>query len=127
MGSFAGLKTTEALKEMLVKTPAIIQSQVGESYYTRVNGGICIGSIHGTHYFADPAQTFQIDIRESKTFVSDDLLFDNQKMITKESIEKAIKGLGKDNLPDEDRRRRSVRVRVEQCQNHVRRPNQKTI
>jgi hypothetical protein len=97
------LKPSEALREMLIKTPAIIQSETGDDMYTRVNGGVCIGSVFGKTFSIDVgSQHLQVAVLENKTFISDDLLFDNQKEITDESISYAIQRLGGKYLSDED-------------------------
>lgn len=97
------LSLSEALMEMLIKTPAIIQSEVGDSFYTRVNGGICLGSIYGKRFLINHgAFRITVDLRETKTFVSDDMLYNDQKCITEQSIALAIKRLGKNFLSDDD-------------------------
>jgi hypothetical protein len=59
------LTPTEALKEMLMKTPAIIQGESGDSFYTRVNGGICLGPAYGKRISINiGAQHLQVDLRE---------------------------------------------------------------
>ncbi len=99
------LSPTEALKEMLMKTPAIVQIDTGKEFYTRVNGGVCIGDPYGRRYSINIGiGEIHIDLRDTNTFVSDDLLFNDQKMITEESIVKAIKALGNNYLPDNDRK-----------------------
>ncbi len=103
------LTPSEALKEMLIKTPAIIQSEVGDSFYTRVNGGICLGSVYGRRMSINMGnQDIQVDLRKTNTFISDDLLYDDQKKISEESIAKAINRLGKNYLSDHDREETSV-------------------
>jgi hypothetical protein len=98
------LTPTNALKEMLVKTPAIIQSEVGDSFYTRVNGGICLGSVFGKRMLVNVrGHNVQVELRETKTFISDDQLGDDQRKVTDESIARAINRLGKDYLSDQDR------------------------
>lgn len=98
------LTPSAALKEMLIKTPAIIQSEVEDSFYTRVNGGVCLGSTWGRKMSLNiRGNDIHIGLIHTNTFISDDGLFDNQKKITKESIARAIKALGKNCLPDEDR------------------------
>jgi hypothetical protein len=97
------LSPTEALMEMLMKTPAIIQSEVGDSFYTRVNGGICLGAVYGKRFLINHgAYRIVVNLRETKTFVSDDMLFDNQKNVTDESIALAIERLGRSFLSDDD-------------------------
>ncbi len=97
------LNPNDALMEMLIKTPAIIQSEVDDSFYTRVNGGICLGSVYGKRFLVNHgAYKIVVDIRETKTFVSDDMLFDNQKLVTEDSIALAIERLGKNYLSDND-------------------------
>lgn len=97
------LTPSEALKEMLMKTPAIIQSEVGDQFYTRVNGGVCIGSVYGKRFSINiGSRDLQVDLRDTSTFISDDMLYDDQKEITKESITRAINGLGRDYLSDHD-------------------------
>lgn len=97
------LSPSEALMEMLMKTPAIIQSEVADSFYTRVNGGICIGSVFGKRFaFNYRLSQIFVELRETKTFVSDDMLYDEQHLITQESIALAIERLGKGFLSDED-------------------------
>lgn len=97
------LSPTEALKEMFMKTPAIIQSEVEDSFYTRVNGGICLGSVYGRRMSINiGSQDIQVDLRKTNTFISDDDLFDDQKMVTDESIARAINRLGKNYLSDHD-------------------------
>jgi hypothetical protein len=99
-----GLTPTEALKEMLMKTPAINQAEVDGTFYTRVNGGICLGPVYGNRVsIGHGTQTFLVELRKANTFISDDGLFDDQKQVTIESISRAIKMLGKDYLTDEDR------------------------
>jgi hypothetical protein len=97
------LTPSDALKEMLLKTPAIIQSETGDQFYTRVNGGVCIGSVYGKRF---PIKVESLDIlvelRGTNTFISDDQLFDNQKKITDESIIRAVNELGKNYLSDHD-------------------------
>jgi len=98
------LTPTEALKEMLMKTPAIIQSDTGKEFYTRVNGGACIGSINGKRFSINiGSRDLQVDLRDTSTFISDDLLYNDQKKITNESIARAIDRLGEDYLSDHDR------------------------
>jgi len=98
------LKPSEALEEMMVKTPAIIQGDTGKEFYTRVNGGICIGPVHGKLITIDIGNRrgIGVELRETKTFVSDDLLYNDQKKITEESITRAIEKLGKNYLSDHD-------------------------
>ncbi len=97
------LSPSEALREMLIKTPAIIQGEAGEQFYTRVNGGICIGSAYGKLITIDVGNgNLAIELRETKTFVSDKELFDDQKEITEASIKLAIQKLGSDYLSDYD-------------------------
>ncbi len=97
------LPPTEALKEMLVKTPAIIQAEIGDSFYTRVNGGICLGSVYGKRISINTgSQDLQVELRKTNTFVSDDMLYDDQKNVTEESIARAINKLGKNYLSDHD-------------------------
>jgi hypothetical protein len=103
---YPNLTPSEALKTMLMRTPAIIQSESNDGFYTHVDGGICIGSAYGKR-IAIPSTSGKIvlpvELRETRTFVSNDMLFDDQKKITRESIENAIKKLGKDYLSDSDR------------------------
>jgi hypothetical protein len=97
------LTPSEALKEMLMKTPAIIQSETGDQFYTRVNGGVCIGSVFGKRLsITNGKLELQVDLRETRTFISDDLLYDDQKTVTDESIIRAINRLGKKYLSDDD-------------------------
>jgi hypothetical protein len=97
------LTPTEALKEMLMKTPAIIQGDTGKEFYTRVNGGVCIGSVYGKRFSINIGSfDIQVDLRDTNTFISDDLLFDDQKKITEKSITRAINRLGKNYLSDYD-------------------------
>lgn len=97
------LTPSEALKEMLVKTPAIIQAEVDDSLYTRVNGGICLGSVYGRRMSINiGGQLLQVDLRKRNTFVSDEALFDDQRRVTSESIARAIRKLGKEYLSDHD-------------------------
>jgi len=97
------LTPTEALMEMLMKTPAIIQGDTGNEFYTRVNGGVCIGPVLGKRFFIDNGTlNLQVDLRETSTFISDDLLYDDQKNVTEESIVRAINTLGKNYLSDHD-------------------------
>jgi hypothetical protein len=97
------LTPTDALREMLVKTPAIIQYDTGKEFYTRVNGGVCIGSVYGKRFSIIVGSIdLQVDLRETSTFISDDLLYDNQKKVTEESIVSAINRLGKNYLSDYD-------------------------
>ena len=98
------LTPSEALKEMFIKTPAIVQVDTGKEFYTRVNGGVCIGSVYGKRFSINiGSQDLQVDLRDTSTFISDDLLYDDQKKITKKSITRAIDRLGKDYLSDHDR------------------------
>lgn len=102
------LTPTEALKEMLTKTPAIVQSEVGDSFYIRVNGGVCLGSVFGKRISINiESQDLQVDLRETSTFVTDDMLYNNQNKITQESIQSAIERLGKNYLSDDDRDKES--------------------
>jgi hypothetical protein len=97
------LTPSEALKEMLVKTPAIIQAEVEDSFYTRINGGICLGSVYGRRMSINVGgQSLQVELRKVSTFVSDEDLFDDQKVVTDESIARSISKLGKDYLSDHD-------------------------
>ncbi len=97
------LSPSEALMEMLMKTPAIIQSEIADSFYTRVNGGICIGSVYGKRFpFRIGTLRIFVELRETKTFVSDDMLHNEQHLITQESIALAIERLGKSFLSDDD-------------------------
>lgn len=96
------LSPSEALMEMLMKTPAIIQSEVADSFYTRVNGGICIGSVYGKRFSFNYGTLRFVELRETKTFVSDDMLYNEQNLITQESIALAIERLGKSFLSDDD-------------------------
>jgi len=98
------LTPSEALKEMFIKTPAIVQSDTGKEFYTCVNGGICIGSVYGKRYSINIGSgDLQVDLRDTNTFISDDLLYDDQKKITNESIKSAIERLGRNYLTDSDR------------------------
>lgn len=98
------LTPSEALKEMLMKTPAINQAEVGDTFYTRVNGGVCLGSVYGRKISINIGiYDLQVDLRKANTFISDDGLFDDQKKVTEESIARAINKLGKNYLTDEDR------------------------
>lgn len=102
------LTPSEALKEMLVKTPAIIQAEVDDSFYTRVNGGVCLGSVYAKRIsFNIGSHDIQVDLRKTNTFISDDDLFDDQEKVTKESIARAIRKLGQNYLSDEDRENES--------------------
>lgn len=97
------LMPSEALKEMLMKTPAIIQSESDDQFYTRVNGGVCIGEVFGKRFsITNGNLSLQVELRETRTFISDDLLYDDQKTVTDESISRAIKRLGKNYLADHD-------------------------
>ncbi len=97
------LNPSEALMEMFINTPAIIQSEVGDSFYTRVNGGICLGSVYGKRFqLNNKGVKTIVDIRETKTFVSDDMLFNSQKLVTENSIAHAIEKLGINYLSDND-------------------------
>lgn len=97
------LTPSEALKEMLIKTPAIIQAEVEDSFYTRVNGGVCLGSVYGRRMSINiGSQYLQVDVRKTNTFISDDDLFDDQKKVTDESIARAINRLGRNYLSDHD-------------------------
>jgi hypothetical protein len=97
------LTPSDALKEMLLKTPAIIQSETGDQFYTRVNGGVCIGSVYGKRFpIKVESLDIQVELRGTNTFISDDQLFDNQKKVTDESIIRAINRLGKNYLSDHD-------------------------
>lgn len=102
---YPNLTPTEALKEMLMRTPAIVQTEVGgDRFYTRVNGGICIGPAFGKRILVSvDGFRVQVDLRETSTFVSDDMLFDDQKSVTEKSIADAISKLGKDYLSDTDK------------------------
>lgn len=99
-----GLTPSEALKEMLMKTPAINQSELDDTFYTRVNGGVCLGPVYGKRISVTNSrnQTISVDIRKCNTFIADDGLFDDQRNITDESIIRAIQVLGKDYLTDDD-------------------------
>jgi hypothetical protein len=97
------LTPSEALLEMLMKTPAIIQVDNGKEFYTRVNGGVCIGSVYRKVFFLPTNNLdLEVDLRDTSTFISDDMLFDDQKKITEESITLAIHKLGEKHLPDHD-------------------------
>lgn len=97
------LNPSDALKEMLMKTPAIIQNETGDQFYTRVNGGVCIGSVYGKRFTINVGSfDIQVELRETKTFISDEQLFDDQKTVTDESIIRAINRLGKNYLSDHD-------------------------
>jgi hypothetical protein len=101
---YPDLTPTEALKEMLMRTPAIVQTEVGDRFYTRVNGGICIGPVFGKRILVSVDRfRVPVDLRETSTFVSDDMLYDDQKSVTEKSIADAIAKLGKDYLSDTDR------------------------
>lgn len=101
------LTPSEALKEMLLKTPAIIQNEVGDSFYTRVNGGICIGSVYGKRIPINIGNSMPLEVclRDTSTFLSDDLLYDDQKKVSNESISRAIETLGKQYLSYHDFKR----------------------
>ncbi len=97
------LTPSEALKEMLMKTPAIIQSETGDQFYTRINGGVCIGSVYGKRFSINVGSfDIQVELRETNTFILDEQLFDDQKKVTDESIIRAINRLGKNYLSDHD-------------------------
>lgn len=99
-----GMTPSEALKEMLVKTPSITQRELNDTFYTRVNGGVCLGPVYGMRMLIKNGnQDIRVDLRKNNTFISDDGLFDDQKKITDESVVSAIRMLGKDYLTDEDR------------------------
>jgi hypothetical protein len=67
------------------------------------NGGVCIGSVYGKRFSIDVGSFgIQVDLRDTNTFISDDLLFDDQKQITEESITLAINRHGKNYLSDYD-------------------------
>jgi hypothetical protein len=101
---YSDLTPTDALQQMLMRTPAIVQTEVGDRFYTRVNGGICIGSAFGKRILVSVDRfRVQVDLRETRTFVSDDMLYDEQKSVTEKSIADAIAKLGKDYLSDTDR------------------------
>jgi hypothetical protein len=98
------LTPSEALKEMLIKTPAIIQGDTGKEFYTRVNGGVCIGSVYGKRFSINiGSRDLQVDLRDTGTFISDDMLYNDQKKITEESIARAIERFGRNYLSDDDR------------------------
>jgi len=101
---YPNLTPSEALKNMLMSTPAIIQSEINDTFYTHVEGGICIGSAFGKR-IAIPSgnMVLPVELRETRTFVSNDMLFDDQKKINRESIENAIRKIGKDYLSDSNR------------------------
>lgn len=81
----------------------IIQAEVEDSFYTRVNGGICLGSVYGRRMSINiGSQYLQVDLRKANTFNSDDDLFDDQKKVTDESIARAINSFGKNYLSDHD-------------------------
>jgi hypothetical protein len=97
------LTPSEALKEMLIKTAAIYQVEVKDSFYTRVNGGVCLGPVYGKRMSVSNGNfKLQVDMRETSTFISDELLFDDQKKVTEESIALAIKKFGRNYLTDHD-------------------------
>lgn len=101
---YPDMTPSEALKEMLLKTPAIIQEEVGDSFYTRVEGGICLGSVYGKRISINiGSRDINVDHRDTNTFISDDMLFDDQKEITDQSIRKAIDRLSLNYLSDKDR------------------------
>lgn len=98
------LTPSDALKKVLIRTPAIIQNELGDSLYTRVDGGICLGPANGKRIRIDIGRgNLDVDICETRTFVSDDLLYDDQKEVTQASIARAIKKLGDSYLSDLDR------------------------
>jgi hypothetical protein len=98
-----GLAPSEALKEMFMKTPAIIQADTGKEFYTRVNGGVCLGSVYGQRFSLSTGKIdIQVDLRDTNTFISDEQLFDDQRKVTEESIALAINRLGKSYLSDHD-------------------------
>ena len=89
---------------MLIKTPAIIQGETEKGFYTRVNGGVCIGTAYGKRYSIDIGnQDLQVHLRGTITFISDEMLYEDQQKITDENIARAIDRLGIDYLSDHDR------------------------
>lgn len=102
-----GLTPSEALKEMLMKTPAINQIELNNTHYTRVNGGVCLGPVNGKQISLTNSrnQIIKVELRKSNTFIADDLLFDDLRNITEKSIARAIEILGKDFLADDDSER----------------------
>lgn len=100
----SNMTPSEALIEMFIKTPAIIQVEAGDSFYTRVEGGICLGSVYGKQISINiGSQKLIVEHRDTKTFISDDMLYDDQKRVTEQSIAKAIDRLGTNYLSDNDR------------------------
>lgn len=99
-----GLTPSEALKEMFMKTPAVIQGELDNRFYTRVNGGVCLGPVYGPRLTVSVSSYLSIwvDLRKANTFIADDGLFDDQRNITEESIIRAIKNLGENYLTDDD-------------------------
>ncbi|MBL7839387.1 MAG: hypothetical protein JNJ75_04540 [Cyclobacteriaceae bacterium] len=99
-----GLTPSEALKEMLMKTPAINQAELDDTFYTRVNGGVCLGPVYGKRISVTNSrnQVIWVELRKANTFIADDGLFDDQQKITDQSIIRAIQKLGKNYLTDDD-------------------------
>lgn len=94
----------EALKDMFIRTPAINQIEFNSQFYTRVNGGVCIGSVMGKLIKIDMKyKELPVELRNTKTFVSDDLLFEDQEEATHEAIVRGLERLGKEHLTDQDK------------------------
>lgn len=95
----------EALKDMLIRTPSINQIEFDNQFYTRVNGGVCIGSVMGKRITINSDyRDLTIDLRDTNTFVSDDMLFEDQQEVTHESIIQGLERLGEKYLTDQDQR-----------------------
>jgi hypothetical protein len=94
----------EALKDMFIRTPAINQIEFDSQFYTRVNGGICIGSAIGKRITINLVfRDLTVNLRDTNTFVSDEMLFEDQKEVTHESIIQGLERLGKNYLTDKDK------------------------
>ncbi|WP_422353891.1 hypothetical protein [Roseivirga pacifica] len=94
----------EALKDMFIRTPAINQIEFDSQFYTRVNGGVCIGPVMGKRINIDMKfKELPVELRTTKTFISDDLLFDDQEEVTHEAIVRGLERLGREYLTDQDR------------------------
>jgi len=94
---------SEALKDMFLRTPAINQVEYDDQFYTRVNGGVCIGSVMGKQIEVEMRfKILLVELRGTKTFISDDLLFEDQEEITHQAIIRGLERLGESYLTDTD-------------------------
>jgi hypothetical protein len=98
------LSPLEALKDMFIRTPAINQVEFDAQFYTRVNGGVCVGSAIGKRISINlGSRDLSVDLRDTNTFISDDMLFEDQNEVTHKSIIQGLERLGKNYLTDQDR------------------------